>query len=309
MWGNGQTDRFDGLGWVYPCIVTVSTNPAPPVIYPNNPVTVTITFSGIVQNLGVSIFTGWPAGGWCPTTPASWIAYDENDVIVSQGTVNHTYACNGGDVSGFDVNSKIKRLVITPPDPLPHYIWPGGEVIHFLINFYVVCPPAIDPIFDLPIMRDSVRALWNLSNAEDPNAANRMERTGYLEQDVATGDYYFRFANIHPSDNPCASVGSVGAIPGRQFVAHVHTHPFKPNEAVPLNCGLGLGTYDNMKFGGPSGKDVDRAVGEYATWGISRFFIVDSDYIYSVPPGFTRKDMAGNVRRWARKQGTCALVP
>ena len=175
------------------------------------------------------------------------------------------------------------------------------------------CPGLFgDSLLDNSVMRAGMKEIWDLSNADDI-FANRLERAGYLMQDIATGEYSFDTVLNTSINTPCRTgyIPNVANPPSKRFVALVHTHPATHGELLPASCQRGPGaTYNARTYNGPSGADLDAARDLYEVTGaqrISSFYVIDKDAIYHVPPGTTRLNASSMVTRKPR-QGS-AICP
>ena len=94
-----------------------------------------------------------------------------------------------------------------------------------------------DSLLDDPLLRSALRTSWLLSDANNPDATARMERSGVINCDTATGACGAVLFEPGPEDNWCQNditdphkVASLG--PGTIVIWH--THPFTPSDTTDI---------------------------------------------------------------------------
>jgi hypothetical protein len=150
-----------------------------------------------------------------------------------------------------------------------------------------------DSLLDTPVMRDLLRILWSHSHADD-RPAQRRERGAILFD--SAGVLFYRVDLDNPADTPCRSAVRVQL--GSTPVAAVFTHPFRPGDLLPANCGYGRPEsrrYTVDRYGGPSEEDIVALL----DWQIPGY-IMDGQNVYFIPLGTTTETARSIVRRYPR---------
>lgn len=245
---------------------------------------------------------------YCPTTPLRYAVFGTDGTLLDAG--DFFDLCDDEFLQpGLRVHTleKIKRLVIYAPQPLPPDYGTGGHAILFHLGFNVPCPPIGDPVMaDADVRSDLLRELTSSRGNGGPLA--KTEYTGWIYQDVATGDYF-----IHPEQDlgstDCGSTlrapqGVVGAVP----VAPYHTHPSYDNE-IAYGCPWGPSVVKrDPKFGGGSTADWNALTSQGGA--LSSMYVVGYDKPGS-PARVNRLDQAyaGSPKQWGQNPHQWEFTP
>lgn len=198
--------------------------------------------------------------------------------------------------------------------------------------------PTKDSVLDSREMRALIDSLWKLGGNQG-SAADRRERTAMLID--SSGVLVARILPVAPSATPCTTATATDStlrfvppswIPGDMKILSVlHTHPFKPSEALPSNCpqefqGRSAGTGPSPDDWGAMKSDRDAL----AVWfkndtGVDLFsqefkpLIIEPEKVWLMNPrsgiGFRQKSFNGrqvmmadtvvlgdNLQGWERKK-------
>jgi hypothetical protein len=153
-----------------------------------------------------------------------------------------------------------------------------------------------DRLLDTKVMRAFLRRLRDSSNWNDTVKINRRERGGHMYR-LPSGDLMLKTA-FTANDEWCASQNPTGLIPpGGRMLATVHTHPFSPNDTLPLTaCSYPNPPFGQPMAGHPSPEDLRRLRQDSAFVGYPiRGYVMDKDSIYVIPPGTTAANMVTRV--------------
>jgi hypothetical protein len=127
----------------------------------------------------------------------------------------------------------------------------------------VPCPTG-DYFWDNPEIRRAMREAFDSSGANDPNIANRRERSLVVLDSAGVTRTFL--APVAADATPCSTSPATFPTPlGWRQLARGHIHPFVPNDTLPDACKnerqlrLGQTIKYGSTFGGPSDSDWIRA--------------------------------------------------
>jgi len=235
LWEDGIVRRIDNFVWV-PTSATRAT------IYPSrymgtgNPDSISYTFSVPVIDLtaGPQIETN----DHCPaTTPMTYRAYGPDDGLLESGIF--TSICGTGPVH-LTYRGPVKRLVITPPDPMPAD-YGGGHAMWCSLDFNMQCPLTGDPQLDDAVNKSKMDSSFQASNPNGP----QLDRREHLRAGYRFPDGHIESVDLNPPsaancDIPNASVPLTNG--DGKLIWLWHSHPFTPGELV-AHC-LGYEPFD-----------------------------------------------------------------
>lgn len=312
--------RFFGSGsaliWVGPGSAWSGYCPVQPVGLPlptmgtSNRGPVTFTFTAPVRNVQLGNFC--PAHYQNPDCPTiGYSIYGPDDHLIASGTIGNAQ----GLFFGADV--VIRKMVLTPPDPMPPDELPG-VALDFVFDYYVPCPPTSDSVLNSLVVRG---ALVNelLLSRPNTNGQGKYERGGFVFR-RADGTYYLQYRDdgVHTDCkvlNPPLPA-DVLVLTGETLVGYWHTHPTRPGEHMYHSACQYYGqgkTLAGDRFKNGGGSDGDWEFANLS--GLPQYTISEprwstqSRQVARLDPGVDSTQRRSNPNRWKFDKHEACLVP
>jgi hypothetical protein len=232
----------------------------------------------------------------------------DNVTVVYSGPLEKSTDIQTGKVHySFDLRGKgkVKRIVITPPVPMPPD-QAGGFALQFPFDYSVVCPPTGDPVLDEKEIRDSLLSYLAQSRPDLNSAVGKKEYGGYVYR-RDDGTHFLTLENLATATD-CGFVlpaGSPPSILGATYAGKTwHTHPSFDGDRLYGCRGTKPGdivkAVRDPKYGGGSPKDwagADNSGSQFSVIGLDKKTPLEKK-LYRLDPGTPESAWGSNPNRW-----------